>query len=254
MALPAKINKALQLTRRARGLFRPTKALFLMSHMRSRSSMLSHVLGSHERIAGYYEMSRSYRDVADLNRMKMAHLVEGRDKPRAAYYQDKVLHNRFSVGDDVAASSKARFLFLVREPAASISSLLELGKRRPVPECQSAEAAITYYVERLHDLEMLAQRLHEPFLFIESDQLIEHADRELDRLTQWLQLDTPLRAEYERFSKTGVGSFGDTSESIHRGIIHDNRADPLHEIPAAVLAPAHAAYEHHLTFMNQHAI
>ena len=135
MGLTSKFNKAMRLSARLPGLARPSKALFVMSHMRSRSSMLSHVLGSHKRISGYYEMSRSYREPADLTRMKMAHLLENHDTPRADYYHDKILHNRFTVCEDILGSPKARFIFLAREPTASLSSMLKLGQRTDVPEC-----------------------------------------------------------------------------------------------------------------------
>lgn len=254
MALPPKLNKAIRLMRRARGLARPSTTLLLVSHMRSRSSMLSHVLGSHARIVGYYEMSRSYRTLADLTRMKMAHLLDGFEKPKANYYLDKILHNRFEVSDEVATSHKARFVFLVRAPATSISSMLELGKKRAVPECQTAETAQAYYIDRLRDLEDLARRCHGNIHFIESDQLIENTTRELDRLTQWLALDTPLQAHYDRFDKTGVGSYGDTSNSILRGVIHDNRDKPAHDLPDSILAPAVEAYNQHVAHMNKYAV
>ena len=40
--------------------------LFVVGHMRSYSSLLAHILGSHPRIVGYAEMHQKYRNVLDL--------------------------------------------------------------------------------------------------------------------------------------------------------------------------------------------
>src|SRR5258707_13269189 len=58
------LDRANQFARRGRPFSRRT--LFLLGHMRSYSSVLSHVLGSHPQINGYCETHTKYRTYFDL--------------------------------------------------------------------------------------------------------------------------------------------------------------------------------------------
>ena len=49
--------------------FKP-KYLFIFSHMRSRSSVLSHILGSNSQICGYSELQIPYIDKASIEKMR----------------------------------------------------------------------------------------------------------------------------------------------------------------------------------------
>jgi hypothetical protein len=46
------------------------KTLFLLGHMRSYSSVLSHILGSHPQISGYCETHTKYRTWVDLWKLR----------------------------------------------------------------------------------------------------------------------------------------------------------------------------------------
>src|SRR5688572_25028043 len=65
--------------------------LFVIGHMRSYSSLLAHILGSHPRIVGYAEMHQKYRTVLDL--LELSRKVERTcDKGCAGrYVLDKIL-------------------------------------------------------------------------------------------------------------------------------------------------------------------
>ena len=63
--------------RAARG--RSRRYLFVLSHMRSFSSLLCHILGSHPEIAGYAEAHQAYAGRADLLQLtrKVESTLEG---------------------------------------------------------------------------------------------------------------------------------------------------------------------------------
>jgi hypothetical protein len=53
---------------RVASLLAPRKSLFVLGHMRSYSSLLCHILGSHPQIDGYCETHIKYRTRFDLLR------------------------------------------------------------------------------------------------------------------------------------------------------------------------------------------
>src|SRR6185436_15808518 len=71
--------------------------LFVVSHMRSYSSLLCHILGSHPAISGYSEAHQSYFGRNDLDRLARTvreHTEEAALKP---YVLDKVLHDNTEI-------------------------------------------------------------------------------------------------------------------------------------------------------------
>jgi len=107
-------------------------------------------------------------------------------------------------------------IILFRNPKDSIASILKLTK--DYYEAWDTEKANRYYCERLEFLNNISsQKQKSDVLFIDSDQLIINTDSTLARLSQFLELDTPLSAEYKRFSFTGVK--GDPGEKISKGKI-----------------------------------
>ena len=70
--------------------------IFLLSHMRAYSSTLGHIIGSHPRINGYYEMHQSYLSDADLAQQIADYSQHDNLKPDSHYQFDKLLHNGLS--------------------------------------------------------------------------------------------------------------------------------------------------------------
>jgi len=65
----------------------------------------------------------------------------------------------------------------------------------------------------------------------------------LGKLTDWLELDTPLTERYELFSQTGKAGKGDSSRFIHSRKIVNTGVDYSHiEVPDPVLNRAREAY------------
>jgi hypothetical protein len=71
--------------------------IFLLSHMRAYTSLAGHILGSHPRINGYYEMHISYEDAAALDRQLAVFLEGDALKPGSRYLFDKLLHNNYTL-------------------------------------------------------------------------------------------------------------------------------------------------------------
>jgi hypothetical protein len=65
----------------------------------------------------------------------------------------------------------------------------------------------------------------------------------LGKLTDWLELDSPLSGRYQLFSQTGKAGKGDSSRFIYSGKIEETKVDYSHiSIPEDALSRAHEVY------------
>ena len=72
-------------------------ALLVLSHMRSYSTLLAHLLHEHPKISGWEEQHRSYRTTSDLES-----LIAGQcNLPGVTVACDNLLHNGYSIGAPV---------------------------------------------------------------------------------------------------------------------------------------------------------
>src|SRR5262249_37085395 len=138
---------------------KPRSTLFILSHMRSYSSVLSHVLGSHPQIDGYCETHLRYRFSFDLLRLKWR-LPRLTGQPlRGRYVLDKILHN-YPVAAAILDNPHTRAIFLLRQPVDVVQSIVHMGRHLDLNEKNSNVAKTTqYYVERLSQLTRLARVL-----------------------------------------------------------------------------------------------
>ena len=222
--------------------------LFVVSHMRSYSSLLCHILGSHPSISGYSEAHQSYFGRNDLDRLARTvreHTGEAALKP---FVLDKVLHNNREIAPDVLRRPDVRCLFLLRNAERTISSILEmarsLGHTGPFSDPHQVAG---YYDERLARMEDHAAHVIGRAHFVESERLVEDTAVTLSRLTQWLGLDEPLSDRYRTFRYTGLPGHGDPSPAIKSGRVLPNTLAPRADgeavaVPAEALARARTAY------------
>jgi hypothetical protein len=82
-----------------------------------------------------------------------------------------------------------------------------------------------------------------PYYYFDAE-LFQHAPETLlPKLSDWLELDTPLSERYQIFSHTGKPRKGDSSARIHSGTIDRTPVDYAHiAVPEDVLHAARAAY------------
>jgi hypothetical protein len=194
--------------------------LFVVSHMRSFSSLLCHILGSHPEISGYAEMHLSYLGRPDLDRLarKVREITD--NAPLRRYVLDKLLHNYRQIMPRVFERPDVKVVFLLRNAEDTLKSILNvvhaLGGTN---ELSDPERALEYYATRLQHMQEYSSALGGRALFIEAESLIEGTDVVLARLTQGLGLGSPLSAEYRTFQHTGETGYGDPSANIQRGSV-----------------------------------
>jgi hypothetical protein len=222
---------------------KPQSTLFILSHMRSYSSVLSHVLGSHPQIDGYCETHLRYRFSFDLLRLKWRVRKLTGEPLRGRYVLDKILHN-YPVAAAILENPRTRAIILLRQPVDVVQSIVHMGRHLDLNEQNSNAANAThYYVERLSQLTRLARAFGKRAAFVESEALVSRTDDTLAFLQQFLGLDSPLERRYRSFSKTGKPGYGDPSEMIHSGEIgRRSHERPTYSIPTALIAEAVTAH------------
>ncbi len=234
-------------------LLKSRRYVFLLSHMRGYTTLVSHILGSHPDISGYAENRLSYRTQLDLLKLRCLSYHLGNYKSNCRYFLDKLLHNEFFVADSILKRENVHVIFMIREPAATLKSIVAMYHKRIeegatpsrlVPG--TVEEALRHYSDRLDKLSSVGEHLQRSgkhALVIRADEVIENPGSVLNELGAFLHLRTPLDEQYSVFDRTGTRFFGDPSEFIRKGRIERER--PIHGIavPDLVLEQAHRAYE-----------
>jgi len=195
------------------------KTLFLLGHMRSYSSVLSHILGSHPQISGYCETHTKYRTYVDLWKLRRRVRKLTGEPLRGEYVLDKILHD-YPMARSILHSSRTRAVVLIRRPRETLRSIIEMGlTHSPIAWHRNFELVARYYETRLAGLLRLTQVLHGRVVFLEAEALLVHSRAVLDQLGVFLELQSPLPMQYRRFAHTGEAGFGDPSTAIAAGRI-----------------------------------
>jgi hypothetical protein len=198
---------------------KPYQVLLVLSHMRSGSSLLTHILTSHDQVAGFGETHLSYATEADFKALflKVYWAVRG-FRMHHSYILDKVLHNQRLKNTDVLQASYIKIIFLIRQPAATIASLLKLKPH------WDEQAAVDYYCERLATLETYARQVNDrqKCFCLTYENLLNQTPQILQEMQRFLELAKPLSEEYQLNRRTGMRGVGDSSEKIKAGRIIRN--------------------------------
>jgi len=208
--------------------------LFLLSHMRSYSSLLAHILGSSSDINGYCETHIRYRHCTDYYRLQFAIRRYTGEPLRGRWLLDKILHNRIRSPYLRLRPEQYRVLLFVRAPANTLRSMLTMPRQR----------ACDYYVSRLQRLRIEAEQLGRQALYFDAEAITTSTAMLLGALAGWLELAVAPGECYRLFPQSGKVPYGDPSKMILRGrVTHegdDSRLAPA--ISPAVLTEADAAY------------
>ena len=244
-----RLKSALEHLPRLTHYLRAAGYLFVVGHMRSYSSLLAHILGSHPAIVGYAEMHQKYRNVLDL--LELSGKVERScDKSCAGrYVLDKILHPQV-LADRVLRRKDVQVIAIAREPVASVSSILAIR----CGGIDSIDAAIDYYVERMKALVRISEVRDGNVAYVDGESIVENPGPSLGALSAHLELDPALRPEYSIFRLTGVPKYGDPSEWIKAGRVVRRRT-PLPRLPisSAQARRMSHAYEFMRSFMIRNA-
>jgi hypothetical protein len=219
--------------------------LFVLGHMRSYSSLLCHILGSHPQIDGYCETHIKYRTRWDLWRLR-SRVVKLTGEPlRGRYVLDKVLHN-YPFASSILRNPNTRSIVLLRRPVPTVQSIVNMGLHySDIAWYRDLDAVASYYEERIATLVLLAEQLRGRVVFVEAEALLDQTAAVLHSVTGALELSEPLQADYRRFAHTGERGFGDPSEGISTGRVNNVAREQRTSVilPAALSARLEWAYE-----------
>ena len=214
-------------------------SLLVVSHMRSHSSLLAHILGSNPAIAGYSELHMSYLGRIDLRRMQRKVEDIAGSSAAGRITLDKLLHDQFEIAQSVLERDDVRVVYLLRPPDETIASLLRLGKSTPaIPWYSDPGSVAAYYCTRLATLEHYCRFGTGRAAFVASERLMADTLGVLSALTGWLGLSEPLTANYRTFRFTGVAGHGDPSDTIRAGTVVTPQQPPA---PPPMAIPEDAA-------------
>jgi hypothetical protein len=218
--------------------------LFVLGHMRSYSSLLCHILGSHPQVNGYCETHVKYRSRFDLLRLR-SRVVKLTGEPlNGRFVLDKVLHN-YPFASSILRNPNTQAIVLVRRPVSSVQSIVNMGLHySDIAWHRDIDLVVRYYEERLATLVCLAGELRGRVMFIEAETLLSRTGDVLQSIGRLLDLSEPLRSDYKRFAHTGEGGFGDPSETITTGRVTNATREPRTPVmlSAAVTARLEIAY------------
>ena len=218
--------------------------IFLLSHMRAFTTLAGHILGSHPRINGYFEMHVSYDDASALDKQLEVFQQHETFKKNSHYLFDKLLHNDYRLNAGLPGLANTKILVSLREPEQTIKSIVELfeNKQSGAIYASPVEAA-NYYVERVKALADFCQSSSQPYYYYDAELFQSAPEALLPRLTGWLELDSSLSERYQLFSHTGRARKGDSSGFIRSGSIEKTRVDYSHvSIPEDALIRANEVY------------
>ena len=219
--------------------------IFLLSHMRAFTSLAGHILGSHPQINGYYEMHISYADAAALDRQIAVFQENDVLKPGSRYLFDKLLHNDYALKPERLGLTNPKILVSLLEPEQTIKSIVDLFAQKAVADPYASPAgAADYYIQRVQALADFCRTASQPYDYFDAELFQRAPEALLPKLTEWLELDSPLSEHYQCFSQTGKARKGDSSVHIHSGKIDRTPITYPHiTLPESVLAEAQAVYE-----------
>jgi hypothetical protein len=218
--------------------------IFLLSHMRAFTSLAGHILGSHPQINGYYEMHISYEDASALDKQLEVFRQGDVLKADSRYLFDKLLHNDYLLKPERLGLADIKILVALAEPERTIRSIVHLFAQKAVEDLYASPVeAANYYVARVKALADFCRTAGHDYYYFDAELLQAAPERLLPRLSEWLELDSPLSERYQTFSQTGKAGRGDSSERIHRGRIDRARVDYSHVvIPEEVMRAAWEVY------------
>lgn len=204
---------------------KPYRFLLLLSHMRSGSSLLTHLLTTNPEVIGYGETHTNYTDAEDFKTLLKKVYWQAQDfrtlrdvqnlRMSHQYVMDKVLHNKKFLNHDFLQSEQVYAIFLLREPERSLASIADLKPH------WNQQDTIEYYTERMATLVDYARLINNPqrTLVVTYEQILDDTTKVLATLQQFLQTQTPFRENYKVLKTTGMRGVGDPKGNIKAGKI-----------------------------------
>ncbi|MEO0394607.1 MAG: sulfotransferase family protein [Cyanobacteria bacterium P01_A01_bin.137] len=227
---------------------RPYRFLLLLSHMRSGSSLLTHLLTTNPEVLGYGETHTNYTDANDFKALLKKVYWQAQDfrtlgdmqnlRMNHQYVMDKVLHNKKFLDHDFLRSEQVYAIFLLREPARSLASIADLKPH------WNQQDTIEYYSQRLAMLVEYARLINnrQRMLVVSYEQLLENTPQVLMTLQNFLHTQTPFTEEYRVLKTTGMKGVGDSKGNIKAGKIVRSQRQLTQAFPAELVEQAKQAH------------
>jgi hypothetical protein len=194
-------------------LLQSKKHIFIISHMRARTTLLSHILNTSNEIVGSNELHVRYRNAFDELKARTMR-IHDHGFYESSYICDKLLHNRLEINLD--RYRNAKYIFNLRPVEDTFKSLL-LRHLQHQP-ASSVHKLQEYYIKRLIYMKELWEALPpENRIYINSDDVIDDTQKSLIKLQEFLSLLEPLSEEYSIDKNTGTSGHGDMSTNITEG-------------------------------------
>lgn len=235
------------LTERVKGV----RWLFILGHMRTGSSLLVHILNSNPEILGYGETHLDYRGRRSLTQLHN-HVCEqferhtGLVDSNFTYVMDKVLWPHIK-NCSVLRVRPLKIVVIVRDPADALPSILS----RNLDSIQTPQDVLDYYVRTIRRLSRELRVYGRPFVLLTYSNLVNNTEDELKKITDYLDLVTPLTAEYEQMWSTGERGIGDSSKRIKQGRVSQDKTSYGIEIGHDVIEKARERYHAFLADSNE---
>jgi len=214
--LSKKVKKAYGIAVHLPRLVAPKTPLFLISHMRARTTLLSHILGSSPEICGHNETHFNYHGRSSYIGLKLE-LISEENFDHARYLHDKILHNHDVVKQRFIKKLRPKIIIVIRSPLPTINSIHIMNKKAhnewPV------DKTVSYYLNRLAYIRAFAKKNAKNYMFVNSDDFMREPDHYLNTITNYLGLKKPLTKNYKVFNDTGTAGKGDPSSNIQAGKI-----------------------------------
>lgn len=217
--------------------------LFIMSHMRSGSTLLLHILASHPEITGFGEMHQGYKSEEDL--MRLACFVKYTKRElfiNERYVMDKLVQKWDVVAETFLRDPRIYFIFLTRHGREALPSMVKMyrkGRAASYDESWYAE----YMAERCNMLVNDAERIPDfnRKFYLSNTELVHRTGAALQALGDFLNLQTPLNEDYSLMNTTGTAGVGDPSPYIRTGkIVRNRKSEPI-GLPEEMIQVSQAA-------------
>lgn len=209
--------------------------LYIHTHMRAGSTLLTEIILDHPTCYGFGETQIAHDSRRHVLEAAAAiHQKLNRIQPiTRGLFVDKIVKPiRDANAPEVIARYARYSIFLTREPDASVASIIRLL------DCPQSVAE-KYLINRLNSLAGLARDLADrvPMIYITYEDMIQRTEHTLALLSQALSLDPPLTEAYTPSPSVGQPNTGDPSEYIHAGhIVRDRpRYLPPHQLSSQTL-------------------
>jgi hypothetical protein len=201
--------------------------VFVLGHMRSGSTLLTHILLNHPDFSGSIESHITYTGHDDLKKLIYAvcknyvTLNIG-----SCYLVDQINHDSNLSIDILSTDAVDKCIIILRSPMQALQSMLSiLGVEE--------KDAVQYYLSRLDTLSEYGAVLGGRALFVDYDDLVFQTEQTLRALSRFFGVGQPFTSDYKVYRETG--RTGDKSDNIWTGrVITTQRHEDIRISPEAM--------------------